>query len=33
MMKDMDIKSAEATIFLNLYKSLKNVNIVCFKSI
>lgn len=30
MMKGMDIKNVEVTIFLNLYKSLKNVNIVGF---
>ena len=29
-MKGMDTKDVEATIFLNIYKSLKNVNIIGF---
>ena len=33
MIQGLDIKNVEATIFLNLYKSLKNVNFVGFKSI
>ena len=30
MMKGMDTKDVEATIFFYLYKSLKNVNIIGF---